>query len=193
MQHECLLGVYRPRDAVCFSAGCYKIYAGEADHEEQQENEPEVPQQGVAAAGAQGRGEANTPRSADVRGRGAGRSGRGGRGRGGRRQSLPAQTQEDEAGRESSVCDRLRNATARVVRDVHRLMGDPDAIGTDGPEHQREQYLAALDEYAARQLRLCKQWMGGKVYKTDFKCVCPASCNVIKTRPGQFIQLQRVS
>jgi hypothetical protein len=66
--------------------------------------------------------------------------------------------------RASSVCDRLRNMTARVVVQVHRLMGDPTVVGLTGTDEARARYFSALDEHAAKALGECKLWMGGAQY-----------------------------
>jgi hypothetical protein len=72
--------------------------------------------------------------------------------------------------RDSSVCDRLRNATARAVRDVHRLMGDPTVVGLTASDEARAQYFSILDEMAAKALGECKVWVGGTQYLGK-KCV----------------------
>jgi hypothetical protein len=79
------------------------------------------------------------------------------------------QPEEQESGRDPSVCDRLRNATLRTVRDVHRLMGDPAALGTKAPSFHRDKYYSALDKFAAKELEKCKVWVGGTVYEGQ-KC-----------------------
>jgi hypothetical protein len=73
-------------------------------------------------------------------------------------------------GRDSSVCDRLRNATLRVVRDVHRLMGDPEVVGTLAPQLHRDKYYEGLDKLAMKLLSQCKQWKGGSDYHESKKC-----------------------
>lgn len=80
------------------------------------------------------------------------------------------QPEEEESGRDPSVCDRLRNATLRTLRDVHRLMGDPAALGTKAPSFHRDKYYTALDKLAARELEKCKVWVGGTVYEGQPKC-----------------------
>jgi hypothetical protein len=89
-------------------------------------------------------------RSGRVRGRGCGRRGRG------RRALLDPDTEEEaeqeaQAGqlealdRASSVCDRLRNLTARCVLIAHTLLGDPQVVGTEATLQARELYFAELD------------------------------------------------
>jgi hypothetical protein len=135
-------------------------------------NEPGTPEAAQAEAG----GRAPPPaggRSGRVRGRGK----RGRRGRG-RRALNDADTEEDadqdaEAGeqealdRASSVCDRLRNLTARCVVIAHALLGDPEVVGTDGTRQAREKYFKELDSQCIEALKCCKIWLGGTTYAED--------------------------
>jgi hypothetical protein len=87
-----------------------------------------------------------------------------GAGRRRRRRSAPG-AGEDEGERDSSVCDRLRSATARMVRDVHQLMGDPAVVGQEGSAQARQSTAAVLDEVAMDCLEDCRQWLGGALFK----------------------------
>jgi hypothetical protein len=151
------------------NAGAEEQEAQQEDHE--QEHEAQQP-----GARQQGRGG----------GRGSGR-GRGGRGN----QAAQAQHDQDIDGRDSSVCDRLRNATARAVRDAHRLLGDPAVIGTEAPVGFRARYLEALDTHAEQQLTSCKHWLGGASYQkektfdsrpTSYPCLSMCCCLTVPCR-----------
>jgi hypothetical protein len=74
--------------------------------------------------------------------------------------------------RDSSVCDRLKNATARAVRDAHRLLGDPAVVGDSAPAEVRARYFEVLDEHASKLLNQCKMWLGGTKYRGR-KCSSP--------------------
>jgi hypothetical protein len=128
------------------------------------------------AAQAEAGGRTSPPPSARG-GRVRGRGKRGRRGRG-RRALNDADTEEDadvdaEAGeqealdRASSVCDRLRNLTARSVVIAHALLGDPEVVGTDGTRQKREKYFKELDLQCIEALKSCKIWLGGTTYAED--------------------------
>jgi hypothetical protein len=66
---------------------------------------------------------------------------------------------------DASVCDRLRNAHARVVVLSHSLLGDPAVVGVDAPKKNRDLYFAELDKLCTEQLDRCKLWLGGTQYE----------------------------
>jgi hypothetical protein len=64
----------------------------------------------------------------------------------------------------NSVCDRLRNATARTVVLAHRLLGDPAVVGETASAQARQWYYEELDRQGAELLAKCKIWLGGTKY-----------------------------
>jgi hypothetical protein len=65
----------------------------------------------------------------------------------------------------SSVCDRLRNSTARAVVIAHTLLGDPSAAHTSSPQGAREAYFREVDQQGVDLLHKCKVWLGGNRYQ----------------------------
>jgi hypothetical protein len=82
----------------------------------------------------------------------------------------------EEQQRAGSVLDRLRNATALCVRQVHALLGDPSVVGEEAPNTVREQYYRELDRQCIELWRKTKVWLGGRAYAQNKRCVANGSC-----------------
>jgi hypothetical protein len=70
-----------------------------------------------------------------------------------------------------SVCDRLRNATAYCVKQVHKLLGDPAIVGTEVEDFYRQKYYRELDKQCVELWQKTKKWTGGQDYVQNIKNV----------------------
>jgi hypothetical protein len=125
---------------------------------------PVVQEQGTGAQGSAGdtAGRAGTSRG---RGRGRGRGRSSGSGARASREQADTDVEEQELG--TSVCDRLRNATARTVVLAHKLLGDPAVVGETASQEARKWYYEELDRQGAELLAKCKIWRGGTCYDSQ--------------------------